>query len=110
MADDVAALQKQFAIQRDADGMAGMMPLPKRCRRPAFDRANFCDLAGGHDDDLVAACEMTGLDAAGDDAAVVELVDRLHRQPQRQLFQRARRLELIDGADHGRAVVPAQPR
>ncbi len=48
-------------------------------------RLDLRDLAGGHDDDFVAGGEAAGLDAARDDAAVVEFVDRLHRQPQRQL-------------------------
>ena len=44
-----------------------------------------------------------------DDAAVVEFVDRLHRQPQRKLLQRPRRFERIDRFDHGRSLVPADP-
>ena len=78
--------------------------------RPALDAADFGDLAGGHDDDLVAGGEAAGFDAAGDDAAVVEFVDRLHRQPQRQRFQRPRRLERIQRLDHGRSVIPFDPR
>ncbi len=48
--------------------------------RPTLDCFDPRNLAGGHDDDLVARVEMAGFDAAGDNAAVVELVDRLHRQ------------------------------
>ena len=54
--------------------------------------------------------EDAGLDAARDDAAVVEFVDRLHRQPQRQLLQRPRRFERIERFDDGRPPVPADPR
>ena len=53
--------------------------------------------------------QMPGLDAAGDNAAVVEFVDRLHRQPQRQLLQRPGRFERVERLDHGRALVPADP-
>ena len=41
--------------------------------------------AARHDRDLVADREPAGLDPSGDDAPVVELVDRLHRDAQRKL-------------------------
>ena len=110
MGDDVAALDEQFAVERDADRAAGALAALERRHRPALDGLDLRDLAGGHDDDFVAGAEAAGLDAACDDAAVVELVDRLHRQPQRKLLQRPRRFERIERLDHGRPVVPADPR
>ena len=56
------------------------------------------------------AAEAAGFDAARDDAAVVEFVDRLHRQPQRERFQRAGRLERVERLDDGWPLVPADPR
>ena len=56
------------------------------------------------------ALRDAGLDTARDDAAVVEFVDRLHRQPQRELLQRPRRFERIERFDDGRPLVPADPR
>ena len=51
-------------------------------------------LAGGIEHDLVADLDRAGLDGAGDDAAVVallgELVDVLHRHPERLVDRRAR--------------------
>ena len=88
---------------------APWLPLTRR-HRPALDGLDLRDLAGGHDDDFIAGAETAGLDAAGDDAAVVEFVDRLHRQPQRQLLQRPRRFERIERLDDARALVPADPR
>ncbi|MHC2751218.1 hypothetical protein ACVIWV_006672 [Bradyrhizobium diazoefficiens] len=107
MRDDVAALDEQFAVERDTDRAARALPSGNRRRRPALDRLDLGDLAGRHDHDLVAGNQAAGFDAARHDAAVVELVDRLHRQPQRQRFQRARRLELVQRLDHGRSLVPA---
>src|SRR4051794_26543122 len=110
MRNDVAALDEQFAVERDADRASGAVAAAERRYRPAFHALDLCDLAGGHDDDFIAGSEMTGFDPARDDAAVVELVDRLHRQPQRQLLQRPGRLECIQRLDHGRAPVPADSR
>ncbi|KAH2775488.1 hypothetical protein KXW38_001952, partial [Aspergillus fumigatus] len=72
MRDDVAALDEQFAVECDADGAARALAAFDRRERPALDRLDFRDLARGHDDDLVARDQAAGLDAAGDDAAVVE--------------------------------------
>src|SRR5262245_20477559 len=68
MRDDIAALDEQFAVERDADRTAGAMAAVKRRYRPALHRLDLGDLAGGHDDDFVAGLEMTGFDAARDDA------------------------------------------
>ncbi len=107
MRDDVAAFDEQFAVERDADRAAGALTTCDRRHRPALDRLDPGDLAGRHDHDLIAGNEAAGFDAARHDAAVVELVDRLHRQAQRQRFQRACRLEPVQRLDHGRSLVPA---
>src|SRR6185369_7652941 len=107
MRDDVAALDEQFAVERDADRAPRALPSRDRRYRPAFNRLDPGDLAGRHDHDLVAGNEAAGFDAARDDAAVVELVDRLHRQAQGEGFQRTRRLEPVQRLDHGRTLVPA---
>ena len=70
-------------------------------------RPDLCDLARRHDDDLVSGCEAAGFDPARDDAAVIEFVDRLHRQPQRQRLQRPRRLKGVERLDHGRTAIPS---
>ena len=59
MADNVAALDEQFAVERDADGAAGGLTALQRRHRPALDRFDLRNLAGGHDDDLVAGLEVT---------------------------------------------------
>src|SRR6185312_12589265 len=110
MRDDIAAFDEQFTVERDAHRTAGAVTTVKRRHRPALDGLDFCDLAGGHDDDFVAGREVTGFNAARHDAAVVEFVDRLHRQPQRELFQWPRRFEPVDCFDHGRSAIPADPR
>ena len=57
-------------------------------------------------EDLVADRDTPALDPAGDDAAVVELVDRLHRHAQRQIGGRARRSEGVERREHRRAGMP----
>ena len=81
-----------------------------RRHRPTLDGSDLRDLARGHDDDLVAGAKAAGFDASRDNAAVVEFIDRLHRQPQRELLQRPGRLQRIQRLDHGRTVVPADRR
>src|SRR5581483_2224169 len=105
--DDVAALDEQLAVERDADRASGTLLALERRDRPTLDGFDLCDLAGRHDHDLVARSEMAGFDAACDNAAVVELVNRLHGQSQRESFQRPRRLQRIERLDHGWAAIPA---
>src|SRR5262249_48411106 len=59
MRDDVAALDEQLAVERDADGATGAKLSCNRRDRPALDRLDPGDLARGHDDDLVARGKMT---------------------------------------------------
>src|SRR5206468_6012551 len=65
MADHIAAFEKQFAVERDADRAAGALRAAKRRHRPALDRLDPGELAGGHDDDLIAGGKAAGLDACG---------------------------------------------
>src|SRR5713226_346596 len=103
MGNHVAALDEQFTVERDADRSPGALAALDRRNRPALDGLDLRDLARGQDDDLVSRAKAAGFDAPGDDAAVVEFVDRLHRQPQRR-FKRVERL------DYGRSIVPLGPR
>jgi len=64
MGDDVAALDEQLAVQRDADRAAGALLAVHGRDRPVFDRPDLRDLARRHDDDLFARGELAGLDAA----------------------------------------------
>src|SRR5215472_16401521 len=73
--DDVAALDEQLTVERDADRSSGTLPALDRRDRPALHRPDLRDLARRHDHDLIAGREIAGLDAARDDAAVVEFVD-----------------------------------
>ncbi len=78
--------------------------------RPRLDRADPRALARRRHHDLVADRDAAALDAAGDDAAVVELVDRLHRKPQRQRARGLGRREPVERFDDGRAGVPRDRR
>ena len=53
---------------------------------------------------------MTGFDATRDDAAVVEFVDRLNRQAQRQFVERLGRRQRIERLDDGRPDIPSDIR
>ena len=57
MRDHIAALEEQFAVERDADRTAGALRARHRRHRPAFDDLDLRDLARGHDDDFVAGFE-----------------------------------------------------
>ncbi len=47
------------------------------------------------------------LDTSGHDSPIVEFVDRLNGEAQRQFVERSRRVQRIDGFDHDRTAVPA---
>ena len=110
MGDDVAALDEQFAIERNSNRPPGGLHAFDGSCRPTLDGPDLGDLARRHDDDLVSGGKAAGLDAARHDAAVIEFVDRLHRQPQRKRLQRPRRLKGVERLDHGRTAIPSDFR
>ena len=77
-----AALDEDLLGQRDADGFAGLGLLGRR-GVPAFDRLDSADLLLGRKNEPVADLERAGLDAARQDAALVEAVDVLDGKAQR---------------------------
>src|SRR5207248_6138317 len=106
MRDDVATFDEQFAVKRDANGSTGGLAAVDRRHRPALHALDLGDFACRHHHDLIAGGEMTGLDAPRQNAAVVELVDRLDRQSQRELLQRPGRFERVERLYHGGSMVP----
>ena len=85
-------VDEELAVERDADRLPGAGLARRGCAVGAGQasmRAHARGLARRRDRDLVADRDAAALDAAGDDAAIVELVDRLHRQAQRQLGRAA---------------------
>src|SRR5690606_33174448 len=64
-------------------------------------------LVRGREQELVADREAARGDPADQDATLVELVDVLNRQAQRQIDRRRAGHELIERLEHGRALVPA---
>ena len=110
MRNYVAAFDEQFAIKRNAHRSTGGLAALDGSSRPTLDGPDLRNLASGHDHDLVSGAEPAGFDAARDNAAVVEFVDRLHRQPQRKLLRRPGGLKRVERFHHGRSIVPADPR
>ena len=90
VSNDIAALNEQFAVERNPDGMPRRDGFARRTHRPAFDRLDLRLLSRRHDNDIVTHGEMPGFDPTGDDAPVVEFVDRLHRQAKRPIIQPAK--------------------
>jgi hypothetical protein len=86
--DHVAPLDEELAIERDADGMAGRRRARRVGgigRRPRLDGPHPRVLLARLDHDVVADADAAALHPPGDDAAVVELVNRLHWETQRQI-------------------------
>jgi hypothetical protein len=106
MGDHVAAFDEQFAVERNADRPSCGLYAFDGSSRPTLDAPDLRDLARRHDDDLVSGGKAAGLDASRYNAAVIEFVDRLHRQPQRKRFKRACRLKGVERLDHGRTAIP----
>ncbi len=77
---------------------------------PGLDRAHLRALLARHHHDLVAHSDVAAFHAARDDAPLVELVDGLHREAQREVRRRARRRKRIERLQHGRALVPLRRR
>ena len=92
LARDLAALDEDLLVQGDADGfprlrLESAAPAGSSLRSSGS-RAR---LVAGREEQPVADREMAALDAPDDDAPLVELVDVLDRQAQRQLDGPARR-------------------
>jgi len=79
-------------------------------RRPRLDGAHPRVLLARHDHDVVADADAAALHPPGHDAAVVELVNRLHRETQRQIGGGAGRREGIERLQHRRPLVPGGRR
>ena len=86
VAGDVAALDENLLVERDADRSAGLRLDGRRAgrARPRCVRTRAVLLLGENTSWSPTLSEPD-LDAADEDAAVVELVDVLDRQPQRQI-------------------------
>src|SRR5215470_3454395 len=109
MCDHVTAGDEQLAIERDADRLPGA-----RVTRPGtvvagprLDAAHDRELARRRHCDFVTDRDKAALNAARHDAAIVEPIDGLHWQPQRQRGGGPRRREAVEGLDHGWSPVPA---
>ena len=96
MGDDIAALDEQFAVERDADRAAcALRTLSGSSGQPSTLRI-FAILPAGMITISSPTVRLPGLDASGNDSAIVEFVDRLHREPQRQFVERSRRVQRIE--------------
>ena len=85
-----AALDEDLFGERDADALAGGGVVARR-RVPAFDGFDGAGLVAGREEQPVADLERAALDAAGEDAALVEAIDILDGEAQRLVLGAARR-------------------
>ncbi len=85
MAHDLAPLDEDRLVERDADALAGNGLGGWRRHVPSLDRADTCGLVGRGEEHRVADREPAGLDSSGDDPPFVELVDVLDRHPERPI-------------------------
>ena len=86
MARELAALDEDLLVGRDADrlGRAHLVGLRGMPRLNALDARH---LVGGREQQPVADLEAPARDPPGEDAPIIELVDVLDRQAQRQARQ-----------------------
>ncbi len=103
---DLAALDEDLLVERDADRLPGFGALRLLGHAPGLDRLDRGGLVGGREQQCVADREAAQFDPAGENPALIELVDVLDRQPQRPLGLAGLREELIERLDHGRPLVP----
>jgi len=111
--DDVSAIDQDCAIERDADGLSGAghaRHLRAFRHRPCLDRLDARALASRHDENVVIHAHMAALDPTGEDAAIVELIDGLHRHAQRQIMRLARRREGVERGENRRPAIPGERR
>ena len=106
MADDLSALNEDRLVQRDADRLAGASHHRRRGCVPRLDAGDPRALVGRRDQDAVTDRQRATLDPAGKDTALVELIDILHRQAQRQIDRRRRRRATIQRLGDHRPFVP----
>ena len=106
VAHDLAALDEDLLVEGDAEALAGARRLERLRHVPGLDRLDPRRLVRGREDDRIADLQPTGLDPAGDDAALVELVDVLHRHPERPLGRRLLVLEGIERLEDAGALIP----
>jgi hypothetical protein len=105
-AGDGAALDEELLVQREADGLAGLRLGGRHRNVPAFDAGDARHLVARRKQQAVADAQAARLEAADEDAPLVELVDVLDRQAQRQLGRPRRRAQAGQRLHHGGSVIP----
>ena len=93
MRADLAALDEDLFGQRDADGFAGAWRSRVAAHSSVSMALDRADLVARREQHPVADPQRAGFDAARQDAAVVEPVNVLDREPQRQVAAAVRRPE-----------------
>jgi hypothetical protein len=102
MTGDLASLDEDLLVQGDADGLAGMRLDRCRIDVPRLDGADARGLARRREQQAVADAQHPRLDAPGQDAPGVELVDVLDGKAQRQIGRPRRRRRLPPRSRHRR--------
>src|SRR5581483_9892232 len=102
---DGAALDENLLGEGDADGFAGDGSGLRR-GAPALDGLDRADLVAGREEETIADLERSGLDAAGEDAALVEAIDVLDGETQRLIVRKFGNLEFVERGEHGRTGPP----
>ena len=105
-ARDLAALDEDLLAEGKADGFPCLGLQSGRRHAPAFDGIDQGRFPTGREHQPVADGQPPTLDPPGDDAPVVEFVDVLHRQAQRQLDRTGRRAEAVERLDQCRPLIP----
>lgn len=102
----MAAFDEELVVQGDADGLAGRGGQDGAVDAPGLDRLDLGAGVARAEQQGVAHAQLAALDAAGEDAALVELVDVLDREAQRQFHRQRLRRQGVQGGDQGVALEP----
>src|SRR5262245_19952458 len=85
MRGKLASLDENLFVERDADGLSRFSPSWNGFDVERFDRSDVRPFVRWRKHQVVANLQSTRRNAAGEDAAGIELIDILNREPQRLL-------------------------
>ena len=104
---DDPALDEHLVGERDADAFAGLGGVARR-GIPALNGLHGAGFVAWREDQPVPDFDAATLDAAGQDAAVVEAIHVLNRESQRLVAGRLGGFEPVERRQHRRAFPPGQ--
>src|SRR5688572_27628928 len=97
----MSTLDKNLLGQGDRNAFSSLGAFPRRSL-PVLDARDRAGFVVGRKDQGVADLQSAGQDSAGNDPAMIEPVNILDRETEREMMHAARRLEGIEHLGDGR--------